>query len=538
MRLSIALALSFACNACASDPHTAKSESVASPREHILAGSRSDPEDRSGDDPDEPKNFVLTRRLRDVLGPEWTCNETTCRSESHGPPPKDAIFEPYDDDAKSDRPASAAGDGLGITSQALTSSETGVLGWSGFVISEPFAIAYSTGGYRSMNVFANQSGNTQVISHACTRDYSSWCKRRHPVTQAKSADSTAMYDYQGGWEVLHYITLDTVGTGFSWYYRHDDACPAACTNQTWTECSVTPPALTAVDYPQALYERPHDERWIVYTATPASNIVQPGLTLLNSCTSATHFLPNCSLWQLVNLQFARGAVDSSGNIHLIMLNNADGKLFHTTFNTTNQTWLCNYDEITPFVQAGGTSTDCPGTPTYTGIGAGNNLRANFSAHIAIDDVSTPNNLVVAVASSSGTLEAPTAIYRSTNLGTTWSQATITNSNAYHPEVTFFRSGTSAVANLFHVSAAWDLDAAAPGSMARNVSLRSTNGGSTFFIYQNVSADRTVSQVNTFRCYWGDYDAQAPDAWNSSVFYGWTHKTYYGAIQINGRAMDQ
>jgi len=225
-------------------------------------------------------------------------------------------------------------------------------------------------------------------------------------------------------------------------------------------------------------------------------------------------------------------MDAGGDLHLVFLDYSanPNQLVHTRFNTNNNTWVCDREVITTYTPPTGTCGACTGT--YQG--AGGCLKGTFNPSIAIDDTGSPNTLVATLATNDGTLEANLKVFRSTDDGATWTWISQTSSNAYQPYVVFDRTPISGLADRFHIFSLWDMDAATTGSNFSTVSWKSTDDGQTYAgVF--ISGQRTATGAGG--CYWGDYNAIAPDRANTGVFYGWTDHSFNPWV-IRGRIMSE
>jgi hypothetical protein len=490
-----------------------------------------------------------TPSLANALGAQWSCDRTTCVNQSNEQPSVEAVFE--QDSAQAPPPGTRRADAdegepVAVTSAALTSAQAVVLGGNGTVeYSEPVAMTYRTDGspsVMSMNVFANQTfgggliPQSTVLAHACTTDYSSWCVRYHTVSsQPKFADPAAIFESVGT-NYLHVLYVSTTLNSFAWYSLHDP-CPSSCSAQSWTQCSVSPSGMSTVDYPQLIYDRNSDTKWVVYTATPTSTgIPQPALTRLDSCSSSTTFLPTCPYWGLVSLQFPRGAFDSSGNIHLVAFNFGANppQIFHTTFSTSTNSWTCDYETIDNWAGPAPSYCGLNGSTFkhYNNIGAC--LKSNWSANIAVDDLSSPNALMVALATQSGSYESALRVYKSTDGGANWSNPLRESHNTYHPMIVPFRNPFWGLAQVFHLTAVW----ATSGGNAETVRYITANSGASW-AWAPISDQRYILPVAVNPSgYWGDYEALAMDQSNAGFFYGWGQADQSnGYWDIQGRVIN-
>lgn len=512
-----------------------------------VTGTAGAPGDRSADLP--------LRAYLEANG--WTCDDTTCMAHSEMKQMPDAVFEPFDPDSD-DTPSwlPAAPDGVAVTGAALHLPQQTALSRTNRHHSEPDASYFRTDStsVSSMNVFANQhftglTEETTVLAHGCTTSYSAvWCRRGHTLAGAptgaprnwKGADPTSIFENVGT-NYLHVFTLDNANpdasypaTGFSWYSKSGDPCPASCGVQTWNECHVGLPAgVSNPDFPGAVYDRGGDKKWLIYNAVSGGNnkLVLATFDDGSHCDNGTQYVRPCAGSN--QEYFGRAAVDAAGTLHIVYFdytNGADVKVRYTTFNTTTNTWSCTSTYIDDYDPPSGTAC---GNPAYAGIGSG--LRQNRNATIAVDDTVSPwnsINIVLVSANSVNGLEAQMRWYRKT---TDWLPTVFTTANEYHPRIVFDRTPFSALANRYHTISLQDTNSSQNGSTAQVASWVSTNGGLSWN-GTLISAAFTPQVLLAGSCYWGDYEAIAADRANGVVFYGWSNPA--NPWNIQGRGIEE
>lgn len=496
----------------------------------------------------------------------WACSDTTCVAKSRAVRMPDAVFEPFEPDREeSTRWLPDPPDGVAVAGAELHLPQLAALSRTGVHSSEPDATYFRTDSTStsSMNVFANQhfTGSllkqTNVLAHGCTTTYTgSWCVRGHvlvgntqnPPRQWKGVDPAAMFE-NAGTNYLHVITLnesnpDSNGgaiTGFNWYSKSGDPCPASCGTQTWNECGIgLPSGVTAPDYPQAIYDPTTDRKWLLYNAVSGGNnkLVLTELHNGSNCGTSGSFVRACTGSN--SEFFGRAAVDAAGTLHVVYFdytNSSNIRLRYTTFDTNTNTWSCSNANLDQYVPPTGSNTTCvpmQTTTIYTGIG-NNNLRENRSASIAIDDTVSPWKTINVVLTTRDTVngyEAQARIYRKVidwlPIGGT------TGTNYYHSRIVFDRTPFSALADRYHFISVHDTNFSQNGSTADVVSWKSTDGGLSY-LGQIIST--AFQPTHMLGCYWGDYEAIAADRANAVVFYGWTTPGS-GLFNIQGRGIEE
>jgi hypothetical protein len=402
-------------------------------------------------------------------------------------------------------------------------------------LSEPFSWPVKVGSTWEM-MHTYNAGLNQILMYSCQRDPN--IAFNFTLGQPRNdGDTSGIFVSSSANSNKAYMFALLPGETGIRYYRTADPCPAGGCSPSCPSFGVfnlTMPSFTSnsIDYPYGFYDDVNNNIWISFNGNRVANgQTTLGLIKLNANDTASNFVFTCNT---NSNQFANGAVDSNGDVHLIYLDNTVQKVRTVKFSRTTNSFDCSsVKDIGPHTYSpNNCGTNCTTTPTLAGVGDGC-LRDTFNPSIAIDRSVTPNNLVASyhtIGDANCPTKAETRMYRSTDLGLTWPTVNITLcQTSVKPRVaTAFTPTVTAITNSFQVHTTHNVN----GNQVAQVNWSSLNNSTFFGAF--MTGGRAITN-NLGGCYWGDYDGSIADlAHNNRFFFSWEQTgDSFGLMGIQG-----
>jgi exonuclease III len=236
----------------------------------------------------------------------------------------------------------------------------------------------------------------------------------------------------------------------------------------------------------------------------------------------TYYHSTCSHILSKNVNGINFAFDSANNIHLVYANQTDLTIEHEVFNPSTNKFACENEVIASYTLPSNTCSSCTGVATYNGLQT-NCMRAGATPSIAIERLSTGDNLVVTFSTPGGggcSVDSETRFYKSTNLGKNWTYEEVTGcQNSLQPRVAFAHTNgySTDVAGRFHVMSMY---VPSGDNRLAQVDWKSTNSGTSFSGTYMTAVRDTLAPVNTSNCFAGDFNGVAADNANAHFFFNW------------------
>jgi hypothetical protein len=393
----------------------------------------------------------------------------------------------------------------------------------------------------SVVAFSNQSGAKTDNDYACWRDsYATRCQYDVTWSPAISDDPTIAVDWNSVNEFF-VLTLNSNNTSVA-LRSTTNPCPQGCGSPSWAYCPWGSTWPGGIDYPQ-LVDAPNSENmWFVANQNSGKlvigRLIADGGTCAN--TNLTWWDSTCSALSGDNTRFARGVMVNS-EIWMTYYNFTEGNIQFIKFDTSSGAWNCDSKRnIAPIQDAPANCASCSNRPVIQGVSDGC-LRATRGAYIDVSDplAATPVAVVGLSAQRVGNdCGSPYEgrVYRSTDGGNTWAFQLVTGcQTALQLFPAFARTPESGVSTqtvevMGMFSSAGGLF---PGRWTSNNLGANWNPGeaigATQFNFPNIPGAEV--------CYWGDYQAVAPDLATNTMLHLWNNGDVAADWVIRNRALN-
>lgn len=311
------------------------------------------------------------------------------------------------------------------------------------------------------------------------------------------------------------------GSGLRFFHIGSDPCPSG--GVTWTYNTFTTATDGSVDYPHAQYNDRTDAAYVTWRQKESSGFQAMHIGQIpTSAGTMTYYHSTCSHILSKNVNGINFAFDSANNIHLVYANQTDLTIEHEVFNPSTNKFACENEVIASYTLPSNTCSSCTGVATYNGLQT-NCMRAGATPSIAIERLSTGDNLVVTFSTPGGggcSVDSETRFYKSTNLGKNWTYEEVTGcQNSLQPRVAFAHTNgySTDVAGRFHVMSMY---VPSGDNRLAQVDWKSTNSGTSFSGTYMTAVRDTLAPVNTSNCFAGDFNGVAADNANAHFFFNW------------------